>query len=79
MRIRIRARWRTRRWHAGYAAAAACLAAGPALIWNLTAIGAGALLLHGGLVALAVLLWRDPVTAICLEQAIARRRARLPT
>jgi len=64
-------------WLAGYAAAAAAIAAGPALIWNLSHIGAGAILLHGGLLAIVLILWRDPATAFCLEQAIARRRARL--
>lgn len=66
-------------WLAGYAVATAATAAGPVLIWNLTHIGAGALLLHGGLAAAILLLWRDPVSAECLEQAIARRRARLKT
>jgi len=62
-------------WLAGYTAAAGAMAAGPALIWNLSHIGAGALLLHGGLLATMLLLWRDPVTGMRLEQAIARRRA----
>jgi hypothetical protein len=63
-------------WLAGYAAAASALAAGPVLIWSLTHIGLGALLLHGGLLANILLLWRDPVTGARLEQAITARRAR---
>jgi len=64
-------------WLAGYAAAAGAMAAGPALIWTLSHIGLGALLLHGGLMATILLLWRDPVTGMRLEQAINARRARL--
>jgi len=36
---------------------------------------APALLLHGGLIATAVLLWRDPATRARLSEIIARRRA----
>jgi hypothetical protein len=64
-------------WLAAYAAAIASTAAGPALIWNLSHIGIGALLLHCGLLATILLLWRDPVTAARLEQAIAARRLAL--
>jgi hypothetical protein len=64
-------------WLAGYAAAAAAMAAGPTLIWNFSHIAAGALLLHGGLLAAILLLWRDPVTAARLDHVIAGRRARL--
>ncbi len=59
-----------------YAASAASMAAGPALIWQMVHVGAGAALLHGGLLACALLLWRDPATASMLQAAIARRRAR---
>jgi hypothetical protein len=64
-------------WLAGYAAAAGAMAAGPPLIWALTHIGMGALLLHGGLLTSILLLWRDPVTGACLDRAILARRARL--
>lgn len=61
-------------WFALYALACAAMAAGPALIWNMDAVGLGALLLHGGLVAAAVLLWRDKAVAARLSAMIARRR-----
>jgi hypothetical protein len=60
-------------WLAAYAAAAAATVAGPVLIWNLSHIAAGALLLHGGLLATILLLWRDPGTAERLEHATAIR------
>ncbi len=62
------------RW-GGYALAAAATWAGPGLIWGLAHIGQGTLLLHGGLVATAVLVWRDPATGRLLSEIIARRRA----
>jgi len=57
-----------------YTAAAASMAAGPGLIWNMAHIAAGAALLHGGLLATILLLWRDPGMAQRLEGAIARRK-----
>jgi hypothetical protein len=63
------------RWIAGYAMAAAAMAAGPGLIWNMVHIGLGALFLHAGLVATLVMLWRDPAVAQRLSAAIAARRA----
>ena len=60
---------------AAYATTCAAMAAGPALIWQMAHVGAGALLLHGGLLACALLLWRDPATAAMLKAAVARRRA----
>ncbi len=62
-------------WLAGYALAGAAMAAGPGLIWDMAHLRLGALLLHGGLLATVVLLWRDPVMHVRLEQAVARRRA----
>ncbi len=62
------------RW-SGYALAAAATWAGPGLIWGLAHIPLGALLLHGGLIATAVLLWRDPSTRVRLSQLVARRPA----
>jgi hypothetical protein len=63
-------------WLAGYAVAAAATAAGPVLMCTLSQIGAGAFLLHGGLLATILLLWRDPVTGARLDAAIAKRQAR---
>jgi len=63
---------------AAYAAAAAAMAAGPGLIWNLNHIAAGALLLHAGLIATLLLLWRDPGMTQKLEQAIKARTSRPP-
>ncbi len=62
------------RW-SGYALAAAAAWAGPGLIWGLAHIVLGALLLHGGLIATAVLVWWDPATRARLSEVIARRRA----
>jgi hypothetical protein len=62
------------RW-GGYALAAAATWAGPGLIWGLAHIFLGTLLLHGGLIATAVLVWRDPATRARLSEIIARRRA----
>jgi len=61
----------------GYALAAAATWAGPGLIWGLAHIGLGALLLHGGLIATALLLWRDPATRARLSKMISRRRGAL--
>ena len=60
---------------AGYALACAAMAAGPGLIWGMAHVRLGALLLHGGLLATVVLLWRDPGMGARLEAVIARRRA----
>ena len=59
----------------GYTIAAAAMWAGPGLIWGLAHITLGALLLHAGLIATAVLVWRDPATRARLSAIIARRRA----
>ena len=61
------------RW-SGYALAAAAAWAGPGLIWGLAHVVMGAALLHGGLIAMAVLLWRDPATRMRLSAIIAHRR-----
>ena len=62
------------RW-GGYALAVAATWAGPGLIWGLAHILLGTLLLHAGLIATAVLVWRDPATRARLSDIIARRRA----
>ncbi len=62
-------------WLVAYAVAAGAMAAGPGLIWGMAHVGLGALLLHGGLLASVLLLWRDPGMARRLEDTIARRRA----
>jgi len=59
----------------GYAVAASAMWAGPGLIWALAHIPLGALLLHAGLIATALLVWRDPATRARLTEIIARRRA----
>ncbi len=60
---------------AAYAFAAAAMAAGPGLIWGMTHLGVGALLLHGGLLACVLLLWRDPEVSRRLAGMVAARRA----
>jgi hypothetical protein len=60
---------------ASYAAAGAAMAAGPVLIWEMAHIRLGALLLHGGLLAGGLLLWRDPAVGARLSTIVARRRA----
>jgi hypothetical protein len=60
---------------AAYAAACTAMAAGPVLIWDMAYVGSGAALLHGGLLAGVVLLWRDPSVARRLAGMIAARRA----
>ena len=62
------------RW-GGYALGVAAAWAGPGLIWGLAHILLGTLLLHGGLIATVVLVWRDPATRTRLAEIIARRRA----
>ncbi len=60
-----------------YAAAVASMAAGPGLIWDMAHVKLGALLLHGGLLATVLLLWRDPAMSKRLSAAITARRAKL--
>ena len=57
-----------------YAATCGAMAAGPALIWTMSGIGLGALLLHAGLLAACLLLWRDPEVAARLSALVANRR-----
>jgi hypothetical protein len=64
-------------WLAGYAVACAAMSAGPGLIWGMAQVGLGATLLHGGLLATVVLLWRDPVVGQRLAAIVASRRAGL--
>ena len=61
-------------WLGFYAVALAGMAAGPGLIWDMAHVRLGALLLHGGLFATILLLWRDPAVGERLKSAIARRR-----
>jgi hypothetical protein len=63
-------------WLAAYAAACGAMAAGPVLIWGLVHVGLGALLLHGGLLACVVMLWRDPAVGARLAAVLVRRLAR---
>ncbi len=61
----------------GYALATAAAWAGPGLIWGLAHILLGALLLHGGLIAMAILVWRDPAIRARLSEIVARRQRSL--
>jgi hypothetical protein len=61
-------------WLAAYGVAGGAMAAGPGVIWAMAHVGLGALLLHGGLFATILLLWRDPATASRLEGVLGRRR-----
>jgi hypothetical protein len=63
-------------WIAGYALAGAAMAAGPGLIASMVYVRSGALLLHAGLFATLVMLWRDPAMGMRLHEAIMRRRLR---
>jgi hypothetical protein len=64
-------------WLSAYAIACAAMAAGPGLIWDMSHVSLGALLLHGGLVAALLLLWRDPAVGMRLSALVANRRAAL--
>jgi hypothetical protein len=58
---------------APYALACCAMSAGPVLIWSTAYVGIGALLLHGGLLANLLLLWRDPVVSEQFAAMIASR------
>lgn len=60
-----------------YGLACAAMAAGPAFIWNMESLRAGAALVHGGLLAAIVVLWTDPAVSARLATLLAARRARL--
>ncbi len=60
---------------AAYATACATMAAGPGLIWDMARLEAGAILLHAGLLATIVMIWRDPTVSARLAAALAARRA----
>ena len=62
-------------WWAAYALACAGMAAGPGLIWQMAYVRSGALLLHAGLFAALILLWRDPAISEQLRKMVAARRA----
>ncbi len=72
-RLGVAASWG---WLGAYMAACGAMAAGPVLIWGLTHVGLGALLLHGGLLACVVMLWRDPAVGARLEAILVRRVGR---
>jgi hypothetical protein len=52
----------------------AAMAAGPGLIWTVKNVGAGAALLHIGLIGTLVVLWRDPETARRMSAVVVSRR-----
>jgi hypothetical protein len=56
-----------------YAVVSAAMVSGPILIWGMTHLVLGALLLHAGLVVGAIMLWRDPATTARLKTLIAAR------
>lgn len=58
---------------AAYAATGAAMTAGPILIWTMSHLGLGAALLHAGLLAAALLLWRDPAVTTRLSALVPRR------
>jgi hypothetical protein len=60
-----------------YLAACAAMSAGPALIWSVSYVAFGALILHGGLAVVVITLWRDKVVVHRLSVLIASRRAAL--
>jgi hypothetical protein len=62
-------------WWAAYALACAGMAGGPGLIWQMVYVRTGALLLHAGLFAALILLWRDPAIGARLGTMVAARRA----
>lgn len=64
-------------WLLTYLATGAAMAAGPVLIWGMAHVGLGSLLLHGGLFATLVALWRDPAVAARLGAMVEARRGGL--
>ena len=64
-------------WWAAYALACAGMGSGPGLIWQMAYVRTGALLLHAGLLASLILLWRDPAVRARLGAIVAARRAAL--
>ncbi len=63
---------------AAYVMAAAVMAVGPGLIWDMRHIALGAVAVHGGLSALLVVGWLDRVGWNgVVREAVARRRLRL--
>jgi hypothetical protein len=61
-------------WFSAYAVALAAMAAGPGLIWDMTHVSLGAALLHGGLLATIILLFRDRELGARLSAIVAARR-----
>ena len=60
-----------------YVLAAAAMAAGPGLIWNMQDVAYGAMAVHGGLSAIMLIAWRDRRGWNgVLGAAVARRRVR---
>ena len=61
---------------AAYSISCSAMATGPLFIWNMAHVIAGTLLLHGGLLATIVLMWRDPAVGDRLATIVAARRQR---
>jgi hypothetical protein len=62
-------------WLAAYVLTGAAMAAGPGMIWAMTDLASGALVLHAGLIGGLVILWRDPEVRRRIEALVARHRA----
>ncbi len=56
-----------------YALVSAAMASGPVLVWGMSHLVLGAVLLHAGLLAGVLMLWRDPATTARLKALIAAR------
>lgn len=64
-------------WLAGYVAVCFAMAAGPSLIWFSSQIILASVLLHAGIAASIVLLWREGTTSELLHAAVLHRRTLL--
>ncbi len=64
-------------WLAAYAITCASMALGPGLIWSMSHVALGALLLHGGLLATIILFWRDAAVGARLADMVAAKRQQI--
>ncbi len=66
----------------GYVAAVSSMAAGAGLIWQLQHVAAGAVMVHGGVAALAVLAWMDRAgwaqAAVAMSSSMRSKRSFWP-
>jgi hypothetical protein len=61
---------------AGYTLAAMSMSVSPGLIWHMAHVGAGAFLMHAGLIATLVILFRDKAVGDRLAKLLKSRAAR---